>query len=76
MNVIKNAKVKIKWPNTVNIEIQERNKIAYIESDNAYYPVMENGKVLKDRKVAEIPVNAPILLNLKKVHSLKKWYLN
>ncbi|MDM5328032.1 cell division protein FtsQ/DivIB [Neobacillus sp. CF12] len=72
MNVIKNAKVKIKWPNTVNIEIQERNKIAYIESDNAYYPVMENGKVLKDRKVAEIPVNAPILFKFKEGAFLKE----
>jgi cell division protein FtsQ len=72
MNVIKKAEVKIKWPNTVSIEIQERNKIAYIESDNSYYPVMENGKVLKDRKVAEMPVNAPILFKFKEGAFLKE----
>ena len=33
------------------IEIEEHNKIAYIKSDKFYYPVMENGKVLKDREL-------------------------
>jgi cell division protein FtsQ len=72
MNVIKQAKVTIKWPNTVMIEIEERNKIAYLESEDSYFPVMENGKVLKDRKVAEIPVNAPILYKFKEGAILKE----
>jgi cell division protein FtsQ len=71
-NVIKKAVVKIKWPNTVSIEIKERNIIAFIESDKSYYPVMENGKALKDRKVAEIPVNAPILFKFKEGSILKE----
>ena len=72
MNVIKKAEVKIKWPNTVILEIKEHNKIAYMESDKFYYPVMENGKVLKDRQVAEIPVNAPILFKFKEDSILKE----
>jgi cell division protein FtsQ len=72
MNVIKQAKVTIMWPNTVMIEIEERNKLAYLESDNSYFPVMENGKVLKDREVAEIPVNAPILYKFKEGAILKE----
>lgn len=72
LNVIKQADVKIKWPNTVIIEIQEHNKIAYLESDNSYYPVMENGKVLKDRKVTELPINAPILFKFKEGAILKE----
>jgi cell division protein FtsQ len=72
MNVIKQAKVTIKWPNTVMIEIEERNKIAYLESDESYFPVMENGKVLMDRDVAEIPVNAPILFKFKEGAILKE----
>jgi cell division protein FtsQ len=72
MNVIKQAKVTIKWPNTVMIEIEERNKIAYLESEDSYFPVMENGKVLKDRKVVEIPVNAPILYKFKEGAILKE----
>jgi cell division protein FtsQ len=65
VNVIKEAKVNIIWPNTVLIEIEERKKIAYLESDNSYFPVMENGKILKDREVVEIPINAPILFKFK-----------
>ncbi|WP_045515376.1 cell division protein FtsQ/DivIB [Neobacillus niacini] len=72
MNVIKQAEVTIKWPNTVMIEVQERNKIAYLESDNIYFPVMENGKVLKDREVSEIPVSAPILFKFKEDAILKE----
>lgn len=72
MNVIKLAKVTIKWPNTVIIEIEERNKIAYLESDDSYFPVMENGKVLKDREVTQLPVNAPILFKFKEGAILKE----
>ncbi|PAE43288.1 cell division protein FtsQ/DivIB [Bacillus sp. 7884-1] len=72
VNVIKEAKVKIVWPNTVMIEIEERKKIAYLESDNSYYPVMENGKILKDREVSEIPVSAPILFKFKEGAILKE----
>lgn len=72
MNVIKQAKVTIKWPNTVMIEIEERNKIAYLESDGSYFPVMENGKVLKDREVTELPINAPILFKFKEGAILKE----
>jgi len=72
LNVINKADVKIILPNTVIIQIQERNKIAYVEADRSYFPVMENGKVLKDREVAEIPVTAPILFNFKEGAFLKE----
>ncbi|MEH7247044.1 FtsQ-type POTRA domain-containing protein [Neobacillus niacini] len=72
LSVIKKAEVKINWPNTVIIEIKERNKIAYYELDKSYYPVLENGKVLKDRQVAEIPVNAPILFKFDEGSILKE----
>jgi cell division protein FtsQ len=72
LNVIKDAKVTIKWPNTVIIEIQEHKKVAYLESDKVYYPVMQNGKVLKERKVSETPVNAPILFKFKEGNILNE----
>lgn len=65
LSEIKKAVVKINWPNTVIIQIQERRKMAYLEIEQAYYPVMENSKILKDREVDEIPVNAPILFEFK-----------
>lgn len=65
LSEIQKAKVKIIWPNSINIEIQERRKVAYLEKDNAFYPVMENGKIIKERKLIEVPVNAPILFKFK-----------
>jgi cell division protein FtsQ len=62
---IKKATVTIQWPNTINIQVQEHQRIAYQEKDSLFYPVMENGKILKDRKIKEIPVNSPILFGFK-----------
>jgi cell division protein FtsQ len=61
LSEINRAEVKMQWPNSIIINIQERKKVAYLENENFYYPVMETGKVLKDRQITEIPVNAPIL---------------
>lgn len=62
---IKKASVKIQWPNTIMIQVQEHNRIAYLEKNKAYFPVMENGKVIKDRKTNEITGNFPILSDFK-----------
>lgn len=72
LSEINRAEVKINWPNSITIHIQERKKVAYLEKENSYYPVMENGKVLKDRKLSEIPVNAPILFKFKEGAILKE----
>ncbi|MGX6442035.1 cell division protein FtsQ/DivIB [Neobacillus sp. K501] len=61
LSEINKAEVMMQWPNSIIINIQERKKVAYVENENSYFPVMENGKVLKDRQLTEIPVNAPIL---------------
>ena len=53
----KKAEVNIKWPNTVLIQVKEHKRIAYLKQDKYYFPVLENGKILKDRQVEEIPVN-------------------
>ncbi len=58
---IKSSSVKVQLPSTINIQVDELKRIAYIAKEKHYLPVMENGSILKDEKVAEIPVNAPIL---------------
>ncbi|MBT2687941.1 FtsQ-type POTRA domain-containing protein [Bacillus sp. ISL-47] len=58
---IKSSDVKIHLPHTIAIKVDELKRIAYITKEKHYLPVLENGKILKDVKVAEIPVNAPIL---------------
>ncbi|MED4226085.1 cell division protein FtsQ/DivIB [Neobacillus cucumis] len=65
LSEINQANVKIKWPNTVQIQVKEHKRIAYIKQGKNYLPIMENGKVLKDRKTDIIPVNSPILFEFK-----------
>jgi cell division protein FtsQ len=62
---IKKVDVKIHWPNTIIIQVKEHKRIAYLNQNNNYFPVMENGKILKNRQARKIPVNSPILFKFK-----------
>ncbi|KIY20707.1 MULTISPECIES: cell division protein FtsQ/DivIB [Mesobacillus] len=59
---IKNATVHVKLPNTVEIKIEENDRLAYISKGKSFYPVLENGHILGEKQMDEIPVNAPILI--------------
>ncbi|MFD0825246.1 cell division protein FtsQ/DivIB [Neobacillus sp. M.A.Huq-85] len=63
LSEVKKAEVKIQWPNTIMITIQEHNRIAYLKKEGSYYPVMENGKILTGKSFKEIPNNSPILFD-------------
>nr|WP_263328092.1 FtsQ-type POTRA domain-containing protein [Neobacillus sp. Marseille-Q6967] len=65
LHEIRKAEVKMNWPNSISIKIEERKRVAYVERDNAFFPVMENGNILMDRKVSGLPTNAPILFDFK-----------
>jgi cell division protein FtsQ len=65
LSEIKKATVTVKWPNTILITVKEHKKIAYLQQGASYYPVMENGKILKSRKTTDIPSNSPILFDFK-----------
>lgn len=62
---IKQADVKVNLPNNVVIELEEYNRLAYISKGKNFYPVLENGNILGEKKIDEIPVNAPILIGFK-----------
>ncbi|CAH2713351.1 Cell division protein DivIB [Neobacillus rhizosphaerae] len=72
LSEIKKANVKIHWPNTIQIQVKEHKRIAYLKQDNNYFPVMENGKILKDRKTETVPVNSPILFEFKEGNALNE----
>lgn len=59
---IKKTVVKVQLPNTVSISIVEYRRIAYIMREKNYLPVLENGKVLNNTQVTELPAAAPILI--------------
>jgi len=65
LSEIKQAKIKVHWPNTIQIQVQEHIRVAYLQQDKNYFPIMENGKILKDKKTEIIPVNSPILFEFK-----------
>ncbi|MCM3768013.1 cell division protein FtsQ/DivIB [Neobacillus niacini] len=66
------AEVKLKWPNSVVIQVKEHKRIAYLKKDNMFYPVMENGHILMDKESDGIPANAPILFNFEKGDALNE----
>lgn len=69
---IKDANVKVKWPNTIIIQIKENQRIGYVKKDTEYYPVMENGVILNNDHFRSLPISAPILYNFKEGAVLKE----
>jgi cell division protein FtsQ len=58
---IKNVKIKTVLPNTVRITVSEFKRMAYIASETSFYPVLENGRIIKNDKITHLPINAPFL---------------
>ncbi|PFA68959.1 cell division protein FtsQ [Bacillus sp. AFS015802] len=57
---VKDASVKLSFPNSYEITIQEYDKKAYLSKGNKFFVILENGKVL-DKGIGAIPVDAPLL---------------
>lgn len=62
---IKQAVTTIIWPNSLEIQVTEYKKIAYLKLNSAYCPILENGSILMNQKTGEAPINAPILIGFK-----------
>ena len=58
---IKSVQVKRDLLTTVRVTVEEWPKVAYIEKDNTFYPMLENGYVLEQEKI-DMPIDAPIFL--------------
>ncbi|WP_040204863.1 cell division protein FtsQ/DivIB [Neobacillus jeddahensis] len=65
LSQIKKADIKINWPNTIQIQVKEHKQVAFLKQDTNYLPIMENGKIIRDRKTEIIPGNSPILFEFK-----------
>lgn len=59
---VKNVAVKRKWLTTVEIEINEWQKVAYISENNVFYPMLENGVIVKQSSTID-PIDAPVFLH-------------
>lgn len=56
---VKEVEVERKLLNTVKVSVVEWVKVAYIAEHGSFYPVLENGEVLRD-EVEMVPIDAPI----------------
>lgn len=61
-NWVKAVHVKRKWLTTVQIEIEEWKKVAYISIENELYPMLENGEIFKEASSLE-SIDAPLFLD-------------
>lgn len=67
---IKDASVKLAFPNAININVKEYSSIALFVEEQHYYPLLENGNVLvKDQPLS---LNAPIVIGFKQDNVLKE----
>lgn len=60
--VIKEASVERKLPRTVTIEITEKRIIALLEDDLKYFPVLENGEILRESAYSQYNGQAPLMI--------------
>lgn len=62
---VKHAKVNWGFPNTIHLNIEEYDTIAYVSTGTEFHAILENGLIVTDKLKGEVPVSAPILSNFK-----------
>jgi cell division protein FtsQ len=63
MEEIANVDLNRRFPNHIQITLQEYKRIAYLYSDGKYIPIIESGKFLEELPKEAYPYDAPILVN-------------
>jgi cell division protein FtsQ len=58
---IKNVKVKTIFPNTVQIKVEEYRRVAYMLKETNFFPILENGSIVRNMKFSNLPYDAPVL---------------
>ncbi|WP_188693029.1 cell division protein FtsQ/DivIB [Pullulanibacillus camelliae] len=69
--MIKHADVQSHFPGTVTIAITEYTKVAYLQKDDRYYPVLSSGKIMNDVSGKALPSSAPIIKGVEQGKPLK-----
>jgi cell division protein FtsQ len=51
------------FPNTLQVKIKELSRVAYLEVEGKYYPILESGNILdEDSSMQRFPIDAPLLI--------------
>lgn len=61
-NEIADVNITRQFPATVNINVSENERVAYLKKGSKYFPILQTGTILNALNKGETPVNAPILL--------------
>lgn len=69
---IQSASVNKHLPNRVTVNIDEYKRVAYLQTDGKYEPILENGAHLSALDAGQVPVNAPVLVNWQKKEAVEK----
>lgn len=68
---IEEAEVSRSFPSTIQINVDEYTRMAYVETEDQYIPVLKNGEVLYDNTTSVLPADAPVLQNFEEERMLK-----
>jgi cell division protein FtsQ len=60
---ISSVAVEKKFYNHVIISVKEFQRVGYFKKETTYYPMLQNGKMLKPLSKNERPVNAPVIVS-------------
>lgn len=69
---IKQVNISRKFPNEVDITVEEFGRVAYLVKEGAYFPIIESGKVLDQLEGSKFPADAPLLVNWDAGHILEE----
>ncbi|KAA0548023.1 cell division protein FtsQ/DivIB [Bacillus sp. BGMRC 2118] len=69
---IKSVTIERKLPNSVEIVVSEMKRVAYAINEGKYFPILENGNVLKSSESTSFPSDAPILMDWKPGEELQE----
>ncbi|MFK4998044.1 cell division protein FtsQ/DivIB [Bacillus sp. N9] len=72
IEAIQKAKVSIRFPNNVQIKINEYKTIGYLLQENTSMPILENGIILSNDGQYGLSGNAPILSGFKEDEVLRE----
>lgn len=72
LDQIKSARIDIKLPNQVVIDIREYHRIAHVMKENYFLPVLENGDILENEKTKDLSNNGLLLFGFEDESILKK----
>lgn len=74
---IKNAAITLKFPNSIELNMMEYRQIAFLVQEKNYYPVLENGTLLKEKRALEgFTANAPLLFSFEEGEILDEMILS